>query len=137
MKDAIGAGLIAAGAVALVLSFLLPDPIFDPVKFSMAEQTRRWRNIRTVTLVSALATLAGSVVLLISTDWLWSLLGVGIVALGLWLVLAARTHHDYKDAERILRRNDLSDNLPSSSRRATASGSHSGGRTIRRPGASP
>lgn len=98
--DSVGAGLIAGGALALILSLAEPAPplpgvpaLADPVP----EQARRYRNGRAGSFVGGVFTLAGSLLLLIGSGaWTTSAPAAGSVLLLTWFVLAHEVRGDYQ-----------------------------------------
>lgn len=76
MFEAIGGGLVAAGAVLALFSILFaPEPLLE---VGRADHDRVQRISSVTTVVSAATTLAGAILLLVHGAWWWTLAGVAI-----------------------------------------------------------
>jgi len=97
--EGIGAGLIAGGAVTLLPTLLAPSPHLPAVLRHQdgMRQRRRDRTARVCASISAIATLSGATLLLISSHR-WEALAAGIVVItAAWLALAWRLAADYRE----------------------------------------
>ena len=97
LLNGIGAGLIAGGAVALLPTLLAAGPHVPGVIRSRdgLKDLHRDRTARVCASVSAIATLAGASLLLVSSNR-WTALVAGTVVLLLaWLALAWRVSREY------------------------------------------
>lgn len=97
LVDGVGAGLIAGGAVALLPTLLAPTPPApgEIVLHDGMQDHRRARTVRTCAQVSAVATLAGAALLLVSTHRWVALIAGGAVVCAAWLLLARRVSAQY------------------------------------------
>lgn len=97
-----GAGLVAAGGIALLLTLAAPERPLRTLFVNIvgeAELARRDRNARSGSRIGAVATVVGSLLLLTrSDDWSANFSAVGggmLVALCLWLYLAYEVRRSY------------------------------------------
>lgn len=98
MLDAIGGGLIGTGALLLLTTLWWPTPPQERV--GVAEHGRIHRNSTVATIVSAVATFAGAVLLLVRSEWLWALVGVGIAVALYYAMLVSWAHAEWKAIKR-------------------------------------
>ena len=87
--------VVAGGALILVLILSLPNG--QSLSAGSVERSRRERNARTAAVVAALATLSGSILILVPTRWPFAFPAVAGVLLCSWLVLAWQTHREYAE----------------------------------------
>ncbi len=93
MLTAIGGGLIAGGAVLLLTTLLYPPA--ETWQVGWVEHARRRRNANYATLSSGLATVAGAVILLVSSAWPWAFAGVAAAGLIFYASLAQATYREW------------------------------------------
>ena len=107
MLYAIGGGLIGAGAFLLLTTLWWPRPSRELMGIAAQERIRR--NTDVATVVSAVLTFGGAVLLLVPSDWLSALLGVGIGAALFYVALAGWTRRAWLEIKRqiVLEREQL------------------------------
>jgi hypothetical protein len=93
--NALGGGLVVAGAVILLADLVLPA---DLSRLPLAEANRRHRNSRATTISGTTLTLTGSALVLARSPWWPGLGGVAAALLLWWFVLAMKTHSAYAQA---------------------------------------
>lgn len=93
MLNGIGGGLIGAGAFLLLTTLWWTAPPPDRVGF--AEHRRAKRNRDGATIVSAASTFAGAVLLLVRSEWLWAMVGLGASSLLYYIVLVTFTRFEW------------------------------------------
>jgi hypothetical protein len=93
MLVGLGAGLVAIGAALLFASAQSHIP---PIHVSgYEEHLRQQRNAEVTTLVAALVTVVGALLLLVPTRLVWAIAGVACGLLVYYLALARRTRREW------------------------------------------